>query len=282
MPEVAEVELVRRGLARTVGLTLRDVIVTDPRLTVPDLRQPTVTAVRRHGKLLGFELTGDTALTCHLRMTGALTVAAGSDAARAARERPHVRAVLVFGDDLAVCFSDVRRFGTLTVEPASEFAAGLGADLLDADDRQLAAAAERCAALRLRRPVKAVMLDQRGPVAGAGNYLCDESLFAARVHPAQRAGTLAAARWLDVWQQCQAVARRMLAAGGVSMRDYVRADGSRGEGQRHLCCYGRAGLPCPRCQTTLTKITVAGRGTTFCPHCQQHLPEAPPSASEQL
>ena len=274
MPEVAEVELVRRGLADAgaAGRPLRALHVLDTaKLEALPERWigARVADLRRHGKLLGFELSRSderAVLACHLRMTGALTVHRGPGAIEQARGVPHARAVLDLGNDLAVAFSDVRRFGTLRLEAPQQFAARMGADLLDASDAELHQAAARCA--RGRRAAKAVMLDQDGPVAGAGNYLCDEGCFAARVHPATPAGELSAERWQRLWQATRRVALQTLQAGGVSMRDYIAPDGSRGEGLGLLVCYGRAGLPCVRCATELEKTVVGGRGTTFCPACQ--------------
>jgi formamidopyrimidine-DNA glycosylase len=257
MPEIAEVEVVRRGLAPLAGATLEHVELRDGRL--PDIAQTVagrqVSGLRRHGKLLAFAL-GDRALVVHLRMTGSLWLG----------HRPDARAVLGFADGRTVSFVDPRRFGTLTVGPADGFADGLAVDLLAATPEELDAAAQR--AVRSRRAVKALLLDQRALVAGVGNYLADETVGAVGgVHPAQGADTVTLARWRALLDGAQHTARVALELGGVSMRDYVHPDGTRGRMQDHLRFYGRAGQPCVRCAAPLAKAVVAGRGTTFCAAC---------------
>jgi formamidopyrimidine-DNA glycosylase len=113
------------------------------------------------------------------------------------------------------------------------------------------------------------MLDQHGPVAGAGNYLIDETLFAERVHPMTSADSLDSVQWLALWHRCRAIALRSLAGRSELLEDYLAPDGARGDQADRLVCYGRAGRRCVICGSQLTRIRVARRGTTFCPSCQQ-------------
>ena len=256
MPEIAEVEVIRRCLAPLVGQTLHAVDVADVklRLDAGDVAGVRCQGVLRHGKLLGLRF-GDQVLAVHLRMTGALLFA----------ERPDARAVLRF-DDRALSFVDPRQFGTLTVGAVADFAAGAPVDLLAASDEQIADAARR--ACRGRRAVKAVLLDQRAVTCGIGNYIADEAVGSVPgVHPAARACDVDVEQWERLLRAARGVAQMALKLGGVSMRDYVHPDGSRGSMQRHLAVYGRVGQPCRRCATPLVKTVVAGRGTTFCPGC---------------
>lgn len=115
--------------------------------------------------------------------------------------------------------------------------------------------------------VKAALLDQ-SRLAGIGNYLADEMLFAAGIHPQRPLSSLSDEDWRRLNRSRRAVIRRALKARGLSFSDYRDAEGRRGTMSRHLRVYGRAGLPCTRCKTTLVKLSVAGRGTTICPSCQ--------------
>lgn len=119
-----------------------------------------------------------------------------------------------------------------------------------------------------RRAAKALLLDQ-SIVAGIGNYLADEALWEQAIAPTRPARELEVEAWARLIGSARAVAEGALRLGGVSVRDYVRVDGSEGEGQVLLRCYGRAGQPCLRCGTKLAKSKVAGRGTTSCPRCQR-------------
>jgi formamidopyrimidine-DNA glycosylase len=251
MPELAEVEITRRQLLPLVGQQLLAVDIIDPKLAGAD--QP-VTAVLddvcRVGKRLGFVI-GELCLSCHLRMTGKLLLGA----------QPQARALLRF-DTATVSFVDSRRFGTLVWVNRAHFADGLGPDLLDP-------ASDQCwsAVVRSHRAIKAVLLDQT-VIAGIGNYMVDEALWRSRIHPAQSVTEVGQERWQAAVSAARDVAGQALAAGGVSVRDYLQPSGASGQAQLQLECYGRAGQGCIRCHTTLAKTVVGGRGTTWCPDCQ--------------
>jgi len=256
MPEIAEVEIVRRGLEPLCGQKIER-IQAQPRLGIYEhkerLRGQSVETVQRRGKLLGLELKNGEFITIHLRMTGHLSLSA----------EPSARAQIDFDQDV-LTFTDSRGFGTVDVAAADEFATKLGPDLFDDDIRAVAADAKTS---KSRRATKAVLLDQTA-VAGIGNYLADESLWRQKIHPQTPWNQLSVKQRLDVLQAARDIALKALAAGGVSIRDYKAVDGSSGTMQNQLLCYGQSGLPCARCQTILLKTKVAGRGTTFCPSCQ--------------
>jgi formamidopyrimidine-DNA glycosylase len=263
MPEIAEVEVLCRQLRGLVGANIVGVESEDSKLVGLDGARGRVAALRRHGKLLGFELEDGNVLACHLRMTGALTFT----------RQPHTRAVIHFDAVDAVdarrdlYFSDPRRFGTLAFTPSTVFASNLGPDLLD-DIGECTLQWQRVR--RLRRPIKAVLLDQN-VIAGIGNYMADETLFDARIHPQTPASLLRAELWSGLCGRAYTVALRSLMLGGVSLRDYKHADGGVGSAQTQLRCYGRAGQPCLVCASTLERTVVAGRGSTFCGHCQAQI-----------
>lgn len=253
MPEIAEVEIVRRGLTELVGQTLIK-IEAEPRLALAaqaaEVEGRRLNRVKRHGKLLGL-VFADRTIAAHLRMTGNFSLGEPQGSVRARLRFEH--------DQLA--FGDPRGFGTLEVVPTPSFAGNLGPDLFELPPAFVPPAADSA------RSVKAVLLDQ-GQVAGIGNYLADEALWSAEVAPTRPARELKAADWKRILEAARKTAEGTLEAGGVSIRDYVDVDGNPGDGQSLLRCYGRAGQPCLRCGTELTKGKVAGRGTTRCPVCQ--------------
>ena len=260
MPEIAEVELVRRDLSPLCGQPLERA-ECEERLGLHADRSALagrrVLELHRHGKLLGLELEGGDVITCHLRMTGHLALhGGGEDIALVAP----LRALLRFEESL-LTFSDPRGFGTLDLVALADFGSGLGPDLFALDPNRPAPAPKG------RRAVKAVLLDQK-LIAGIGNYLADEALWEISVNPQTPCNLLGEGVWDQLVRAARASARITLAAGGVSIRDYRRPDGSEGSGQELLRCYGRAGKPCLRCGAMLLKSKVAGRGTTFCPTCQ--------------
>lgn len=178
---------------------------------------------------------------------------------------PDARAVLLF-DDTILSFCDPRGFGTLEVVELERFGTGLGPDLFELERERFTETAPPALG-RSRRAVKALLLDQ-SLIAGIGNYLADEALWEQRIAPQAPASAIDGELWAGLLGSARELAERVLEAGGVSVRDYVRVDGSTGRGQSLLRCYGRAGQPCLRCGTTLVKSKVAGRGTTSCPGCQ--------------
>lgn len=259
VPEIAEVELVRRQLLELVGDTITQVLAPDPLLDVYDYPEAIVgcrlTAMRRQGKLLGFELDQEMVLACHLRMTGSLVFAAPEK----------WRARLDFASGRQLFFRDPRRFGSLTLIASADFAAHLAQDLFSwqaGDERG-------CRALRSSRAVKGIILDQQALVSGVGNYVADEALWRAKIDPSRPGFELRPAQWRRLLTAARQVAEEALQREGMSLRDYQRPDGGLGSMQDVLDCYGRAGQSCRRCRGILVKKTVAGRGTVWCPRCQR-------------
>ena len=267
MPELPEVETIRSQLApRLEGRTLVRVEILDPRLTRPidlfevaeELEGDSVRSVERRGKYLVLRLESGLALLVHLRMTGSFGF----------EPTTHERAVLELDDGTRLAYRDVRRFGTWLVVDDAElepYLAGKnGPEPLSA--RFTAAWLGSRLAVR-RAAVKAVLLDQR-VVAGLGNIYADEALWRARVSPLLPAQDLDA----DEIRRLQRAIRAALRAGierqGSTLSEYRTPDGSRGAMQEEFRVYGRDGLPCRRCGTTITKTRVGGRGTWYCPRCQ--------------
>jgi formamidopyrimidine-DNA glycosylase len=274
MPELPEVEMVRRRLAPVVdGRRFDQVEINDARLTRPfdpqevaaELIGERVAAVDRRGKYLIFRFESGRALVVHLRMTGSFLHANGGGLP----EDAHRRAVVTLDDGSEVAYRDVRRFGTwLLLDPEEVEAyidARVGREPLETAYRARHLA-ERMAGRRAH--VKAVLLDQRS-VAGVGNIYADEALWRAQIHPLTQAASLDAEQVKALHRGVRQALQDGIRRHGSTLRDYRLPDGEQGSAQREFKVYGRGGEPCERCGTPIDKIRVAGRGTWYCPSCQR-------------
>ncbi len=274
MPELPEVETIRRQLEETVpgrvitGVRIDDPLVVSPaapRALTSRLRGQRVAGISRRGKYLCFELASGDTLAIHLRMTGQIHIHAG----RAAPDR-HRRARIRFDDGTALDFVDLRRFGRIWIVPADHpdpdgyWDARTGVEPLS--DAFTAECLTACLAGR-RTSIKAALLDQRR-VAGIGNIYADEALFQAGIHPETTAGEIPPAA---VGRLRDAIVDRLnvgIASGGASIDRYRDTIGKTGTMQDMLRVHLHAGDACPRCGTTIRKIRVAQRGTYLCSTCQ--------------
>jgi len=269
VPELPEVETVRRRLAPVLeGRALERVEIEDARLVRPfdplvvaaELEGERVAKVDRRGKYLVVRFDSGRVLLIHLRMTGTLLHQPTADL-------PHRRALVTLDDGTAVAYRDVRRFGTWLLLEPGELEPYLGLRLGDEPLGRFTAKALGERLSGRRAPLKAALLDQR-TLAGLGNIYVDEALWYARLHPLRPAGGIEA----DELRRLHRGVRRALELGisrqGSTLSDYRLPDGSPGSMQREFRVYGRAGEPCDRCGTPISKARVGGRGTWFCPRCQ--------------
>ena len=293
MPELPEVETVRRGLAPVME-GARIIRVEARR---PDLRQPlprdfakrlegqTVTGIGRRAKYLTADLASGDVLLMHLGMSGSFRVS-HEDAATAPGKFHHPRHAAPAHDHIVfhlssgatVTFNDPRRFGLMLIVPRRELAAHplmreVGPEPLgNAFDAGLLAAA--CAPKKTS--LKAVLLDQT-VVAGLGNIYACEALHRARLSPKRSASTIATsagapnAKARALVDAIKAVLNDAIKAGGSSLRDHRQTDGELGYFQHHFRVYDREGEPCvtPGCGGTVKRIVQNGRSTFFCPRCQE-------------
>jgi len=275
VPELPEVETIRSSLEP--GLTGRRLVrveIRDPRLTRPlppeavsaELTGERVAGVRRRGKYLIVEFESGRHLLVHLRMTGTVL----HPAPEGREDDTHVRAVVRLDDGSDVVYRDVRRFGTWELLEPGELEGYFEARRLGREplERGFTTASLAAALAGRRLPVKAALLDQRA-AAGIGNIYADEALWYARVHPLAPAGALAADEVAALRDGIRKALRLGIRRQGATLRDYRGADGSRGSMQDEFHVYGREGEPCNRCGTPIAKTRVAGRGTWYCPACQQ-------------
>jgi formamidopyrimidine-DNA glycosylase len=272
VPELPEVETIRRQLEPR--LSGRRIVGSghfpSPKFhDAPRAVGRRVVALDRRGKYLiaGLGATGDRRsreLVVHLGMTGRLGV---TPSCELDREAAHLRAWWELDDGGVLAFHDVRRFGRVAVVPAGEHSSLPTLHHLGPEPFEDAFSGERLRTwMQGRRAVKTVLLAQRA-VAGVGNIYADEALWLAGIDPrVRRLGPARADRLRDA---VRAVLGEGLEHGGTTLRDYRDATGGEGSHQHALRCYGRGGLPCPRCGAVLRSITLDGRSTTWCASCQR-------------
>ncbi|MBQ3077873.1 MAG: bifunctional DNA-formamidopyrimidine glycosylase/DNA-(apurinic or apyrimidinic site) lyase [Clostridia bacterium] len=274
MPELPEVETIRRVLGpQLAGRTIERVTVLHPGVVAaPEaaaladrLRGQRFSDLGRRGKFLLPTLESGDRLLLHLRMTGALLLAPA-----ALPPEPHTHLVWQLDDGRELRFSDPRRFGRLWLWPAGEPCPADGLTRLgpEPDDPALTAAAFAARLSGSRRAIKACLLDQT-VVAGIGNIYSDEILHAAALHPARPASSLTAPDWERLAASIPERIRWFTEQNAISPEDYLKGRGWDYRNTPHFAVYGRAGQPCPRCGAPLARATVAGRGSCFCPGCQQ-------------
>ncbi|WP_262029212.1 bifunctional DNA-formamidopyrimidine glycosylase/DNA-(apurinic or apyrimidinic site) lyase [Microvirga sp. Mcv34] len=293
MPELPEVETVRRGLEPAmVGARFTKVTQRRPDLRFPfperfaeRLEGQEITALGRRAKYLLADLASGEVLVMHLGMSGRFLVTQ-EGATRMPGEfhhehgslGAHDHVVFQLSNGATVTYNDTRRFGFMDLVPrsaieTSKHFAGMGIEPLGNE-----LSGETIARLfqGKRTPLKAALLDQR-LIAGLGNIYVCEALFRTGLHPEAPAGSLATRNGqpTDTAHQLAAVIRDVLAeaveAGGSTLRDHAQVDGSLGYFQHSFRVYDREGEPCvtPACTGTVTRLVQSGRSTFYCPECQK-------------
>lgn len=273
MPELPEVETVRRGLQAAVqGRTVRRVAIREPRLRWPvpeDLGEHLAGArlrmIGRRAKYLLFDFDAGTMIV-HLGMSGNLLYrpVAGPPA-----RHDHVDFAF---DGGVVRYRDPRRFGAILWHPhdagpvlSHPLLRGLGPEPLDGsfDGRTLHRAT------RGRRVSIKQLLLAGDAVVGVGNIYASESLFCAGIRPTKRAGSLGAAACERLATSVRRTLEAAIAAGGTTLRDFASHDGEGGHFQLACCVYGREGLACPSCGAPVRRIVQQARASYYCPACQR-------------
>lgn len=283
MPELPEVETVRRGLAPA----MEGAVIARAAVNRPDLRWPfpdhmakrltgaRVNGLRRRSKYILLDLdTGETLLV-HLGMSGRMTVS-GDPLGQFVHEHPqaqkHDHVVLDMDNGARITFNDPRRFGAMDLlETATaeqhKLLSVLGPEPLGNDFHE----EHLIAAFKGRNtPVKSALLDQ-GIIAGLGNIYVCEALFRAGISPKRKAGQIAAPRVAALVPIIRTVLEDAIRAGGSSLKDFRQANGELGYFQHAFDAYGREGQPCRRdgCGGTIARITQSGRSSFYCGKCQR-------------
>lgn len=278
MPELPEVETTRRGLADSLeGQLIERVTVRERRLRQPiaadfekKLAGRRLTRLERRAKYLLGTLDSGAIWVCHLGMSGSFRLLAGGNGTAPGR---HDHVVLDLGSGHRLLFNDPRRFGLMML---IDDAAGLerhplfrhlGPEPLGNRFNGPALAAR----LKGRRgPVKSALLDQK-VVAGIGNIYASEALYRAAISPRRRAATIAGQRAERLARAIRAVLAEAIEAGGSSIRDHARVDGTLGYFQHAFQVYDRAGRECGRagCGGIIRRIVQSGRASFYCPGHQR-------------
>lgn len=298
MPELPEVETIRRDLAASivgqeisaVKLLFLKTAKNQAAFFVETLEGHKVEEVGRTGKLLilkikkkGTEKTQHYLLV-HLKMTGQLILVAGAkkiggghslggnsfaDSVGGELPNKYTRAIIEFKSGPKLFFNDLRKFGYLKIvneeDLARILAVGYGPEPLTSG---FSAAYLSVKLKNKKKNIKAFLLDQK-IIAGLGNIYVDESLFLAGIKPMRIASSLKALEIKKLYQEINKVIKKAIVSRGTTFNNYVDSAGKKGNFSRLLKVYGRGKLPCPKCKRPLIKTKLAGRGTHYCDYCQK-------------
>ena len=281
MPELPEVETVRRGLLPVMeGQKIHEAQVNRPdlRFALPKdmaarLTGQTVQALRRRSKYILADLSSGETLLIHLGMSGRMLIS-GAQLGQFHHDHPapqkHDHVVLTMQSGERVTFNDPRRFGAMDLMPtaswqAHKLLADLGPEPLGNafNEAYLTHRLENRAT-----PIKSALLDQK-IVSGLGNIYVCEVLHRAGIAPSRLAGDLTARQAAGLVPIIRTVLTEAIAAGGSSLRDYRQADGELGYFQHTFRVYDREGQACAACATPIARLVQSGRSSFYCPSCQR-------------
>ena len=272
MPELPEVETVRRGLEKLIlGKKISNIDIRYPKMIKTDLHEfqkempgQIIQSMGRRGKYLLFYLS-DKVLISHLRMEGKYFYYPDY-----VPERKHAHILIHFEDGGTLVYEDVRKFGTMEL---------LAPELLDSyfiskklgpepTEKDFNLGSFKLALKKSKKPIKSHLLDQT-LVAGLGNIYVDEVLWRAKVHPSRTSNSLSSQEARKVHDETIKVLGQAVEKGGSTIRTYTNAFGEDGTMQEFHQVYDKTGQACSRCGAIIEKIQLGGRGTHFCPKCQR-------------
>lgn len=273
MPELPEVETVRRGLQRALlGKKITGVKVKDTRLRVPVrpkklrrwIAEQRVVEVLRRAKYVVCRMENQSHLVIHLGMSGRIL---WCDSARPLEKHEHVRFLLENGEELR--YRDPRRFGMVDAIPPGRLEEYVHFRRLGVEPLSDEFNAESLyhSARGLSRPVKNYLMDAN-KIVGVGNIYANEALFRANIHPQKPAGKLSYVQWQKLTAAVRLTLNTAIANGGTTLNDFYNSDGEMGYFQNHLKVYGREGESCEVCGTKVRRIVQLGRSSYYCPKCQ--------------
>ncbi len=273
MPELPEVETVRRGLEQALkDATIKKVTLRRHNLRIPFpdnistlLEGRRIKAIRRRAKYLLFDFDSDDVMIAHLGMTGRFSV----EAKAPKRFSKHDHAVFELSDGRVTIYNDARRFGLITLCKRAETSthplfAALGPEPLE---EEFSVAYLKTALARRKAPIKTVLMDQ-AVVVGVGNIYASEALFLSGVDP-RKPALEAAGKAKQMIVSIRKVLDDALASGGSSLKDFLHVSGESGYFQHQFNVYGRSGKPCISCHKPVAMLRQAGRSTFFCKYCQK-------------
>ena len=272
MPELPEVETVRRGLEKLIlGKKISNIDIRYPKMIKTDLQEfqkempgQVIQSMGRRGKYLLFYLS-DKVLISHLRMEGKYFYYPDQ-----VPERKHAHVLIHFEDGGTLVYEDVRKFGTMELLAPELLEAYFVSKKLGPEptEQDFDLGRFKLALKKSKKPIKSHLLDQT-LVAGLGNIYVDEVLWRAKVHPARISQSLSSQEARKVHDETIKVLGQAVEKGGSTIRTYTNAFGEDGTMQEFHQVYDKAGQACSRCGSMIEKIQLGGRGTHFCPKCQR-------------
>lgn len=279
MPELPEVETVRRGLQKyVVGHTIKNIEVIHPGIIRGDIGKvigSLILDVRRIGKGLILDLSNKHSLAIHIKLTGQLIFrdkktekfkVSSSKVGTVPNKFTHV--VFIFDKNAKLYYNDQRRFGWIKIIKTNDvmklpFFKDMGPEPF----KDLTLKRFEQIVQGKSTKIKPLIMDQT-KIGGIGNIYANDALFRARINPARPAKSLSKKETGVLYASIIAVMEKSFKEGGASELSFVNILGQEGNYQNHSLVYGKSGKPCPRGDGTIKRITLAGRGTFFCPACQ--------------
>jgi len=272
MPELPEVETIVRHLRLgLIGQKIQSVEVLNPkilrlpkRVFIQSLTGAIIQKISRKGKLILIGLNPDLTLVLHLKMTGQLLLESSSTPVD-----KHTQVIFHFyPPTFQMSYRDIRKFGFFDLsrgDPTTQipYISKLGPDPFEINSAHFIKTVHS-----KNKAIKPFLLDQSA-ISGLGNIYVDESLFQANIHPLTKTNALSHAQIKNLYRVIKKVLSQAILKQGSTLRDYRKPDGISGKFQNYHQVYGRAGLPCFFCRSPIQKISLASRGTHFCPSCQR-------------
>lgn len=287
MPELPEVETIKLQLSRVLpGETIKNVEVRAKKIFPGDPKRVVgkkIIKLRRFSKALVIDLSGGTSLVVHLKLTGRLVYANHTRSDLSTSERSdlkykwdtayqtdkHTHVVITFVSGDKLYFHDLRKFGWIQIVETDQveelpYIKKLGPEFF----RDLTEDKFLKLLKGTRLPIKIALMDQQ-KLGGVGNIYANEGLWCAKINPKTKANTLSDGYIVTLFNCLEKILKDAIRWGGASDNNYRDAFGEKGRVQEHFLVYNQAGKPCSRCKTLIKKIQLGGRGTYFCPRCQQ-------------
>lgn len=274
MPELPEVETIRRGLEKEIkGLTILSVETNTPKMvqgtSLEDLKKnikwKKIISVGRKGKIIVIKLNNNFNLIFHLKISGRLLIRNRNE-----KEDEYTRVIFKLSKGRELRFSDLRKFGWVRFLSDKELESSPNIKELGPDPVKSDFTFNKFSEIikKRRGGVKKFLMDQKN-IAGIGNIYANEILFKARIHPERKIENLNPKENLAIYKAIKSILKKAILLRGTSVDNYVDAFGKEGNFERELKIYGKKGKPCIKCRGSVARIVVGGRGTFFCPSCQR-------------
>lgn len=275
MPEMPEVENIVVGIRPYIEKkkiidveVIKGDVIKYPSVEqyIKILKNNRIEAVKRRGKYIIFELLNDVLAVIHLRMTGKLLYTKKNQLID-----KYACVVFTLEDENKLVYADIRRLGTLEIVTKQEISKIKGLYTLGAEPLSVDFTVDYLQKILFgsKGKIKPFLLNQKN-IAGLGNIYVDEALFLSKINPLRMAGSLSTLEIKALYQAINQVISVGIKDGGTTFRDYRNGLGEKGSHQEHLYVYSRKGEPCRVCHNPIEKTVVGGRGTYYCPYCQQN------------